>query len=112
MNEKLMYLDTLETPPAVQHLVSRMKGQFGQRSVPGLKHLEDELKLSYYFGGFDVACMRTDRGYALVASAPAGTGVVRKALDELPEDILAKVTVIYPEPWSEVSSSDPESARK
>lgn len=91
-------LEDLENPPAVQQLLTRLCPLPHQQEERA--SLEQQLKLSYYFGGLDVAYIKTSQGLAIVASGPGHE--VRHVLDTLTETQLAQVVVMFPQRWEKI----------
>lgn len=89
-------LKELETPQVIHALLKRQ----GRLPAEARDHLERHLKLSYYFGGLNVAAKETDQGLAVVASGPGRE--VRAALDALKKKDREGVTILFPETWEEM----------
>jgi len=100
-----IFLGKLDMPPALKTAVQQIRQSLGSCSAYTVVRLEDNLKLRYYFGGLDVACLETPEGKMVVASGLAGTGEVRERLQSLPADILPRVTLLFPEPWVEMPTT-------
>lgn len=84
-------LENKRTPKVIRELVKRAEPLSKEERL----HLERELKLSWYFGGLNVACKETEAGLAIVASGPGSE--VRDVLHRLSKEERAEVTVIFPE---------------
>jgi hypothetical protein len=84
-------LEKKPTPPVVLELVDRAN----PRSAKARRALEEQLKLSWYYGGLSILYRETKKGLAVVASGP--DKVVRQAFDQLPKAKRATVTVAFPE---------------
>lgn len=91
-------LRDLETPQLIPDLM-RLAG-YGNESARRQRAIEEQLKLSFHFGGLDVAYTRGRKGLVVVAS---GTGTeVCQVLDTLPEKERRKVIIMFPDPWEDV----------
>jgi hypothetical protein len=100
-------LKDLETPPALAEAIEEACKHFGFRSPRDRLYIEEELKLQYYYGGRDVACIETGDGRAILA---AGTPYIENwpnALEGLEPDERRKVAILTPEPWDDESLSSP-----
>src|SRR5262245_12724207 len=89
-------LKDLETPPALAEAIQQACKQFGFRSVRDQLYVEEELKLQFYYGGRDVACIETDQGRAVLK---AGTPYIEdwpQVLDGLDADHRHKVMILTP----------------
>jgi hypothetical protein len=92
-------LEKIPTPAPVERLLADC-GPL----VPAERHrLEKQLKLSYLFGGFDVACVDTEAGTFIVASGP-GREVAAK-LDDLSDAEFETIYIERPPTWSSLVSS-------
>ncbi len=89
MPEQLLSLKP--TPPVVQELLERAN----PRTAKARRNLEEQLKLSWYFGGLSVVYRESKNGLAIVASGRDED--VRQALDELPKAKRAAVVLTFPE---------------
>ncbi len=90
---KTTYLNTLPTPPAIDKVLAHA----GSLKAGVRKQLLEDLKLSFYFGGLDVACKATRRGLVIVASGPSKE--ILDVLNTLSQKERAAVTIIFPERW-------------
>ena len=96
-----LLLKDLETPPALAAAIQEASKLFGFRAARDRLYIEEEIKLQYYYGGRDVACIETPDGRALVA---IGTPYIEnwpQILDSLNPDQRHKVAILTPEPWND-----------
>jgi hypothetical protein len=100
-------LKDLEIPPALAEAIEEACKQFGFRSLRDRLYIEEELKLQYYYGGQDVACIQTPHGRAVVAAGSAGSGELREALQHLGPAERRSVSTLFPEPWDDQTLSVP-----
>jgi hypothetical protein len=84
-------LDTKPTPSVVNELLDRVKPS----SAKERRGFEEQLKLSWYFGGLSVLYRRSKRGLTIVASGPHEE--VRKVVDGISQSQLLKMALVVPE---------------
>lgn len=93
MTNPYTFLDTLDTPDIVTEMLARVKAATGK--VP--RGLEQQYKLSYYFGGLAVAGKEVPKkGYAVAFSGPDEE--VAAAIRGLSRAEAESLTLIYPDP--------------
>jgi 2-hydroxy-3-keto-5-methylthiopentenyl-1-phosphate phosphatase len=94
-NMPAKFLQDLQTPAVIKEML-RMTGRARAETR---QRFEQDLKLSYYFGGMDVACAETAKGLAIVASGPGAE--VNQVLSRLGKKEQSKITILFPETWEE-----------
>lgn len=90
-------LEKIATPPAVESLIAEMGIADPNRCV----RTERNYKLSYYFGGMDVACRDTPGGTLIVASGPSNE--VAEKLRTIPDGELDSIYLERPPLWETIS---------
>jgi hypothetical protein len=60
---------------------------------------EEELTLSYYFGGLMVACVRDAQGLGVVASGPIESGAISEEVERVEAELGIECEIHFPEPW-------------
>jgi hypothetical protein len=99
-------LRNLPTPPELAEAVDiccRHAG-YGPRGRDR-RRVEDELKLQYYYGGWDVAYLPTPEGLVVVAAGECESDAFGKALDGLPAAERRRVVYYVPGRWN--TAEDP-----
>jgi hypothetical protein len=96
--ERRVLLRQLETPRSVRELMS----YFGKLRGKNRQQLEEHIKLSYYFGGLEVAYERTEQGPEIIASGPPEE--VARVLDSLDPEHLNHITIDFPERFERILS--------
>jgi hypothetical protein len=100
-------LKDLAVPPELARTIERYCEDQRIQEVGYQNWVAEELKLQYYYGGKDVACIDTPEGRCVLA---VGTPVIEnlsKILLSLPLDERRKVAIVSPEPWEERMVSIP-----
>ncbi len=98
-------LKELETPATVAAALATICQRLGCQTVLDRRRVEEELKLQYYYGGRDVACLDTPEGRLVVA---VGTPVIEdlsQVLQSLPPGERERLSILSPEPWEERTAS-------
>lgn len=88
-------LKSLDTPPDLALVIRATWRHRGVERPEEKQRVEEDLKLRYYHGGEEVACVQTPRGRAIVAVGKPGT--LQRKLRRL--KVRGRVTILYPEPW-------------
>src|SRR5438105_7859751 len=94
-------LKDLETPPALVEAIQAACKHFKFGSSRDQLYVEEELKLQFYYGGRDVACIQTDHGRAVLKAGTPYIDDWPQVLDGLDPDDRHKVMILTPEPWDD-----------
>lgn len=96
-------LRNLQIPPELLREVETYRKGTRARTERDRVRLEENLRLSIYFGGGHVVCIPTSEGRVVLAAGQPGTGTLREALEQLSPEDRAKVRVETPNRWEEMS---------
>jgi hypothetical protein len=98
MLQNARLLLTLPTTPELAREIDTTCAQL-HTARKNRRFVEEEIKLQYYFGGQEVAYVRTRNGIAVVVSGRPDTSEVKDFLEKLSKEECAQVVIHYPDPW-------------
>jgi hypothetical protein len=98
-----VYLKDLELPPEVVREVDTFcrERNYGRASR---QHVEEGLKLQFFFGGKDVGYIPTSQGLLIVAVGEMNTEAFSAQLARLTAEERLRVSLYSPEPWGETAT--------
>lgn len=97
-------LRELPMPPEVAERARRYCKQLGLWRSKYVQGVEDEAKLSYYFGGQTVVTLRSKAGPIIVAAGQVDSDQFGRQLDALPPEERRQVSYNFPTVWNDTVS--------
>jgi hypothetical protein len=91
----------LETPPEVAALAKEYCRQLGRRGAREIRHVEDDFKLQYYYGGREILYLDTPGGRVIVAAGTPCLENVRGVKDALPPEERRRAIFYVPDLWGD-----------
>ena len=94
-------LKDLAMPPALTEAVDTACKRLDVRTASGRKRVEEELKLQFYFGGREVACLDTAGDRVVIGVGTPLLDNLHEILQDLGTDERGGVSVLTLAPWEE-----------